>query len=201
MDVNILLFPDFETLDVFGPVEILGHIEEYHMHYISMEGGIIKSRQGTDILTAPLTTADFSGILLIPGGQGTRSLVNDVVFIKRLTQIAAQSVYCLTVCTGSALLAKTGLLDGKKATSNKRAFEWVKSVNSNVEWTGCARWEVDGKFYTSSGISAGMDMMLGFIAERFGTEKAAGISDSMEYLWNSNKDYDLFAYKQTMEGE
>jgi putative intracellular protease/amidase len=115
MDINILLFPDFETLDAFGPVEILSRIEEYHMHYISINGGIIKSRQGTNIFTAPLKNADFYGILLVPVGQGTRSLVTDIKFIEKLTQIAAHSTYCLTVCTGSALLAKTNLLDGKKS--------------------------------------------------------------------------------------
>lgn len=193
MDINILLFPDFETLDAFGPVEILSRIEEYHMHYISINGGIIKSRQGTNIFTAPLKNADFYGILLVPGGQGTRSLVTDIKFIEKLTQIAAHSTYCLTVCTGSALLAKTNLLDGKKATSNKRALKWVKSVNSKVDWITHTRWAVDGKFYTSSGISAGMDMALEFIAERFGVNKAKEIADSIEYIWNSDKDNDPFA--------
>ena len=193
MDINILLFPDFETLDAFGPVEILSRIEEYHMHYISINGGIIKSRQGTNVFTTPLENADFYGILLVPGGQGARPLVTDIKFIEKLTQIAAHSTYCLTVCTGSALLAKTNLLDGKKATSNKRALKWVKSVNSKVDWITHARWAVDGKFYTSSGISAGMDMALGFIAERFGVNKAKEIADSIEYIWNSDKDNDPFA--------
>lgn len=193
MDVNILLFNDFETLDAFGPVEILGHIQEYHIKYVSIDGGVVKSRQGANILTVPADNADFHGILLIPGGQGTRPLIKDINFIEKLAKIAGQSTYCLTVCTGSALLAKTNLLNGKKATSNKRAFEWVKSVNSGVDWIGHARWVADGKFYTSSGVSAGMDMALGFIAERFGAEKAGEIAGSIEYVWNSDKDNDPFA--------
>lgn len=192
MDVNVLLFNDFETLDVFGPVEVLGSINDYRLHFISVNGGAIKSKQGTEVLTQSSNDADYSGILLIPGGQGTRSLVNDCDFIEALKQIACKSTYCLTVCTGSALLAKTGLLDGRKATSNKRAFEWVKSVGSNVDWIAHARWVVDGKFYTSSGVSAGMDMSLGFITDRFGSHISSEIADAIEYIWNDDKDNDPF---------
>jgi len=193
MDVNILLFDDFETLDTFGAVEILGQVEEYRLRYFSVNGGIVLSKQGTKITTEQLKDADSSGILLIPGGAGTRHLVNDSIFIEQLTTIVAQSKYCLTVCTGSALLARTNLLNYRKATSNKRAFEWVKSINSNVEWESCARWVIDGKFYTSSGISAGIDMALGFVADIFSLERAIEIAQSIEYVWNCNKGNDLFA--------
>lgn len=193
MDVNVLLFSDFETLDAFGPVEVLGRIEECRLRFVSINGGIIKSSQGVAILTETLENVDFSGILLVPGGQGTRQLVNDNSFIEKLSDIALKSQYCLTVCTGSALLAKTNLLNGRKVTSNKRAFEWVKTVNSAVKWISHARWVVDGKFYTSSGVSAGIDMALGFISDRFGIKKATELAQSIEYIWNSNKEDDLFA--------
>ena len=99
---------------------------------------------------------------------------------------------CLAICTGSALLAKTGLMDGRRATSNKRAFDWVKSVNSKVDWLPKARWVIDGKFYTSSGVSAGIDMSLGFISDIFGTNTAEEIANSIGFVWNSDKDNDLF---------
>ncbi|CQR73256.1 Isonitrile hydratase [Sporomusa ovata DSM 2662] len=193
MDVNVLLFPDFETLDAFGPVEVLGRIDECCLHFVSANGGIIKSSQGVAILTEPLEKVDCSGVLLVPGGEGTRYLINDNMFIEKLSDIALQSQYCLTVCTGSALLAKANMLNGFKATSNKRAFDWVQSVNSEVEWISHARWVVDGKFYTSSGVSAGIDMALGFISDRFGITKAKELAQSIEYIWNSNKEADLFA--------
>lgn len=192
-DVNILLFNDFETLDAFGPVEVLGHIEEYRLHYISVTGGTIVSKQGVRILTEDINATDPYGILLIPGGQGTRSLVNDVNFIKKLTDMIVNSKYCLTVCTGSALLAKTGLLNNKRATSNKKAFEWVKSINADVLWIEKARWIVDQKYYTSSGVSAGIDMSLGFVAEIFGIEQAREIARHIEYIWNSDPNKDPFA--------
>ncbi|MBU3174678.1 DJ-1/PfpI family protein [Clostridium estertheticum] len=193
MDINVLLFSDFETLDTFGAVEIFGHVEEYRLRYFSVNGGIILSKQGTKIITQQIEDIDLSGILLVPGGQGTRLLVNDNTFIEKLTTMVDQSKYCLSVCTGSALLAKTNLLNGRKATSNKRAFEWVKSLNSNVRWQNHARWVVDGKFYTSSGVSAGIDMALEFVADRIALEKANEIAQSIEYVWNSDKNYDLFA--------
>lgn len=193
MDVNVFLFPDFETLDAFGPIEVLGRVEQYHLNYISVTGGMIRSRQGTLIVTKSIDDADPSGILLIPGGQGTRKLVDDDAFIRKLADISLQSVYCLTVCTGSALLARTGLLDNRKATSNKKAFEWVRSVTKNVLWVGRARWVVDQKYYTSSGVSAGIDMTLGFVADRFGDEKAEEIAESIEYVWNPDPADDHFA--------
>jgi putative intracellular protease/amidase len=193
MHVNTLLFPDFETLDAFGPVEVFGYVEEYSLRYISIAGGTIVSKQGVAVLTQDMNSIDPYGILLVPGGLGTRTLVNDVNFIGNLAKMAMKSRYCLTVCTGSALLAKTGLLDHKRATSNKQAFEWVKSVNANVSWIGEARWVADQKYYTSSGVSAGIDMALGFVAERFGVDKAQEISERIEYIRNSDSNNDPFA--------
>ncbi len=193
MNINIILFRDFETLDVFGPVEILGKLpDEYKLKYYSPEGGIVLSRQGTQVVTEPLNTIGHQEILLIPGGQGTRELVLNEDFIHQLRVIAEQSLFCLTVCTGSALLAKTGLLKKRRATSNKNAFRWVMSVDREVNWIKKARWVTDGKYYTSSGVSAGMDMALGFIADQFGLEKAKEIAQSIEYIWNSDSENDIF---------
>ncbi len=193
MDVNILLFSDFETLDAFGPVEVFGRIEEYSLRYISITGGTVISKQGAKVLTEDMNSADPYGILLIPGGQGTRALINDDNFIEELSKMVMKSKYCLTVCTGSALLAKTGLLNYKRATSNKKAFEWVKSINANVSWIEEARWVADQKYYTSSGVSAGIDMALGFIAEKFSVGKAQEIAEHIEYIWNSDSSNDPFA--------
>jgi transcriptional regulator GlxA family with amidase domain len=158
-----------------------------------LRGGNVTSGQNAKIATENTNEMNRNGILVIPGGQGTRVLANDTVFIERLRQLAEDSMWCLTVCTGSALLAKTGLLDHRRATSNKIAFEWVKSAGENVNWIYRARWVVDGKFYTSSGISAGMDMSLGFVFDRFGEEKVKEITKRMEYEWKNDKDCDPFA--------
>jgi transcriptional regulator GlxA family with amidase domain len=98
-----------------------------------------------------------------------------------------------TVCTGSLLLARTGLLDGRKATSNKRAFQQVKTYAPKVEWIAKARWVEDGKYFTSSGISAGMDMALALIARLCGRETSLRIASRAEYDWHEDSSWDPFA--------
>jgi Transcriptional regulator containing an amidase domain and an AraC-type DNA-binding HTH domain len=192
MKVNVLLFDGFETLDAFGPIEILGKIEEYKLNYYSLNGGIVVSAHGASIMTEDMKTMEEDGILVVPGGMATRNLVNDTQFLQQLKEAAEQACYCLSICTGSVLLAKAGVLDHKKATSNKRAFFWVVTVNTAVNWVKSARWVVDGKYYTSSGVSAGMDMTLGFIKDRFGEQRALDIAKQIEYIWNSDCNKDLF---------
>ena len=80
-----------------------------------------------------------------------------------------------------------------KATSNKKAFEWAKSNSNQVTWVYHARWVNDGKFYTSSGVSAGMDMALGFVRDLYGMEKAEKIAQDIEYVWNKDSEADPFA--------
>lgn len=194
IDCNIILFDGFETLDAFGPAEIIGKLPEaYRLGYFSMRGGIASSSQQIRVDTLPFSAMSAGGVLLIPGGMGTRTLVHEAAFIDQLHAVALNAAFVLTVCTGSALLAQTGLLDGRSATSNKLAFDWVQSVGPGVNWVRQARWVVDGNLYTSSGVSAGMDMALGFISDAHGQNTARNIADRIEYIWNANKNYDPFA--------
>ncbi|WP_236951141.1 DJ-1/PfpI family protein [Methanobacterium subterraneum] len=100
--------------------------------------------------------------------------------------------YILTICTGSILLAKTGLLDGKKATTNKRLFKWTEHF-PKVDWVREARWVTDKNIYTSSGVSAGMDMVLGFVADQLGYEVAKRQSIQIEYDWKEDSTWDPFS--------
>jgi putative intracellular protease/amidase len=194
MEIAVLLFEDFETLDVFGPVEIFGRLVNlYTIKFFSLNGGQIRNRHGVSILTEKLETiSNTIDMFLIPGGLGTRKEVENKLLIESIKQISTVSQFVLTVCTGSALLARTGLLDRKKATSNKRAFSWVITTGVNVMWNKKARWTVDEKYYTSSGVSAGMDMSLGFLADRHGIEFARKVAFEIEYDWNEDKDNDTF---------
>jgi putative intracellular protease/amidase len=160
-----------------------------------LHGGKIINNDNIQIITENINQIKKYDVLIIPGGKGTRILVNDNEFIQNLKIVVEKMSWCLTVCTGSALLAKTGLLDGFEATSNKIAFEWVKTNGKNVKWKYKARWVVDKKYYTSSGISAGIDMSLGFVCDYFGEEAAKEIAKRMEYGWDNNKDDDIFASK------
>ncbi len=193
MKFNIILFDDFETLDVFGPVEVISKLGElYDIEFYSEKGGIIRSSQKVRIESLPLSEINDDGIILIPGGFGTRKEVHNENLLKRIREIANRSQFVLTVCTGTALLAKTGLLKKHKATTNKMAFDWVVEQDKDVIWVKQARWVVDGKYYTSSGVSAGIDMTLGFISDRHGIETAEKISRGIEYIWNNDKENDPF---------
>ena len=191
---NIVLFDGFETLDAFGPAEVIGQLaKDYFLKFHSLNGGIVKSVHQVPVDTLPFAEVDESGILLIPGGIGTRKLVNDENFMGQLKSLSEKAPYVLTVCTGSALLAKTNLLNGMKATSNKKAFEWASSNGAEVNWVKKARWVKDGKYYTSSGVSAGIDMTLGFVSDVHGIETSRTIANYIEYIWNSEMDNDPFA--------
>jgi putative intracellular protease/amidase len=190
----ILLFNDFETLDVFGPVEIFGRLKElYKIDFYSFEGGFVTSSHNVKVITEKLS--DFSDeidILLIPGGYGTRVEVDNSELISLLKNISQSADYVLTICTGTSLLAKTGLLNGINATTNKRAFDWVMTQGTEVNWIKKARWVVDEKYYTSAGVSAGMDMTLGFISDIHGLELARKVAYEIEYSWQENKEMDEF---------
>ena len=193
--ISVLLFKDFETLDVFGPVEIFGVLKDlYRISFYSEKGGIINNSHGVAIETLPCEKMEGDPyIFLIPGGYGTRTEVNNPEFIEKIKKIALGSKYILTVCTGSALLAKTGLLDDRKATSNKRSFDWVRSTGPKVNWIKKARWVVDGNYYTSSGVSAGMDMAFGFLNDMHGEVFSRKLAFQLEYNQQEDKDYDAFS--------
>ena len=192
--LTALVFDNFETLDLYGVIEMFGSLlEHYRIQYASLSGGLIHNHHNVTLATTAIDDLAYpTDILLIIGGQGTRQLVNDKPFLQALTRLTKNADWVLSVCTGSALLAKTGLLDNKQATSNKRAWQWVISQSSQVNWVAQARWVVDGKFYTSSGVSAGMDMALGFIADRHGLETARQVADAIEYRWNEDRLQDEF---------
>jgi transcriptional regulator GlxA family with amidase domain len=194
MNFNVILFDDFETLDVFGPVEVIGRVPQqaYNIEHFSAKGGCVRSGQNVRVITKPFSEMK-SGCLLVPGGTGTRALRQDEEFTGLLKNIIPDSKYVLSVCTGSILLAATGFLDGKKATTNKRAFDSLTPFYPDVGWIRKARWTKDGKFYTSSGVSAGIDMALDFVADLHGIQTAESAARTIEHIWNKDGSNDPFA--------
>lgn len=191
---NILLFDEYEAMDAFGPAEIIGHMSaRYSLNYYSLNGGIITSTQNLGSVTYPVEEMDTTGVLLIPGGVGTRRIVQDACAIRSIADLAGHAEYVLTVCTGSAVLAMTGMLDGRRATSNKIVLDWVRNLRDQVLWQKTARWTVDGKYYTSSGVTAGMDMTLGFLRDIHGPGVARSAANFIEYVWNDDMSFDPFA--------
>jgi putative intracellular protease/amidase len=193
--IGALLFDGFELLDMFGPLELFGLLpEHFSIHMVAERVGLISSAQGPQCLaTDSFSDAREYDLILVPGGRGTRTEINNDALLAWLAQQATAADYVCSVCTGSALLACAGVLDGCRATSNKVAFSWVAAQSDRVEWVNEARWVEDGKRFTSSGVSAGMDMSLAVIGKILGFEKATEVANWAEYEWHQDSTRDPFA--------
>jgi transcriptional regulator GlxA family with amidase domain len=195
--IGILLFEGFELLDVFGPAEAYGSVHldgAFRLMLVAECCGPVRSAQGPSaVADYALATAPRLDLILVPGGIGTRREVDNPALLEWLRKRAASATLTTSVCTGAALLARSGLLDGRRATTNKRAFAWVASQGPSVNWISQARWVEDGKFATSSGVSAGIDMTLALIARLASAERAEQIAIRMEYEWHRDPSWDPFA--------
>ncbi|MBM4269480.1 MAG: DJ-1/PfpI family protein [Deltaproteobacteria bacterium] len=192
--LGVVLFPRFELLDVFGPLEMLGYVENLRITLVAESAGPVASTQGPRAVAEhALAEAPRFDVLLVPGGLGTRKEVDNAPLVDWIAARSAAAELVTTVCTGAALLARTGLLDGRRATTNKRAFAWVEEQGPRVEWVKHARWVEDGKFVTSSGVSAGIDMTLAVIERLYGTPVAEEIANRTEYERHRDPDWDPWA--------
>lgn len=193
--LGVILFPGYELLDVFGPAEMFGMLlGMVEIVVVAEKAGPVRSAQG------PETVAQHSfddcphlDLLLVPGGFGTRTEVDNPAMLDFLRRRVPETEVAMTVCTGTSLFAKAGLLDGHRATTNKMFFQWVSDQGPKVNWVRAARWVEDGRFATSSGVSAGIDMSLAVIARLYGAETAKNLSIAAEYDWHRDADWDPFA--------
>lgn len=202
--VAVVLFDGFTVLDVYGPVQAFASARVmrpdgtrhgyFKIFTVAAKAGAIPSGEGV------ATMADYAfgnapayDILLVPGGFGTRAAVNDPAWLDKLAAASRRAPITTTVCTGAALVAKTGLLDDRPATSNKIAWDWVVQQGPKVKWQRKARWVDDGNMLTSSGVSAGIDMALALIARLNGRDLAVSAARGMEYVWHEDPDDDPFA--------
>ena len=202
--LGVVLYPGFELLDVFGPLEAFGNLPGMvSVTMVAAQAGPVVSAQG------PRAVADHGfadaprlDMILVPGGIGTRDVVEDRALVDWLAARSGAAEIVMSVCTGAALLARAGVLDGQRATTNKAFFQWVADQGPKVEWVRQARWVDAGKYVTSSGVSAGIDMALHVIArlaehdradKRAGRELAENLARMMEYQWHTDADVDPFA--------
>lgn len=193
--VGALIFQGFEVLDIFGPLELLGLLGPHVLiTMLAPETGHVSSSQGPKCITDGVL-GDVTGLdlLLVPGRMGARTLIDDAEFFEFLSRQATGLPLVASVCTGSALLARAGILDGVRATSNKLAFDWVAKQGPRVDWLREARRVEDGRYFTFLGIAAGMDMTLGLIENRFGTDACREVERRAEYTGNHDKTQDPFA--------
>ncbi len=192
--IGILLYPKFELLDVYGPAEIFGNLgPRMKVVMVGQKAGPIVSAQGPQVVAdVGFDDCPQLDLLLVPGGIGTFTELRNKELLEWLSSRAGKAEITMSVCSGSAILAKAGLLDGHRATSNKRYFQIAVDQGPKVQWVKEARWVDDGDRVTSSGVSAGIDMALHVVERLYGTKAAELLADMTEYQWHRDANKDPF---------
>lgn len=203
---GILLLPAYQLLDAVGPFEYINnHTQPYlkkcgipdaiagkgaHIvwHYISSSLLPVQPISGPP-QSPTCTYADCPALdyLIVPGPDPTAPLpAGCAAFLQRLV---AQDTFqaLLTVCTGSAAIAPSGVLDGLRVCSNKvalRTLAGAGALNPRVQWVGDARWAVDGKVWSAAGLTAGIDLAAEFARVHFDPVVVEFVKDLSEYRPN-----------------
>ncbi|RDX45628.1 class I glutamine amidotransferase-like protein [Lentinus brumalis] len=209
---GVLIFPGFEPLDVFGPVEALQMLSREVKLDITWIGptlapvstapkDIEMNTTGSLIDTRVVPTHTYDNppkdleVLLVPGGMGALAEVpTSAAPVSFIEKTYPKLKYLITICNGVELAARAGVLDGKRATGNKDTWKTTIAVRPQVHWVRVARYVVDGNCWTSGGVSAGIDATLAWIAHVYGEEVARKGANFMEYEWRDDRNWDPFAY-------
>ncbi|HTT70052.1 MAG TPA: DJ-1/PfpI family protein [Anaeromyxobacteraceae bacterium] len=192
---GVLLFPGFEPLDAFGPMEALvisewppgapGEAPPFRVVTLAQGTAPLAMRGGARVVPDhALASSPPLDLLLVPGGPGTRTEHKNPALLGFIAERARTAEVVCSVCTGAALLACAGVLSGLPATTNRRAFDWVVSVSPpDIHWDRTRRWVDAGVVVTSAGVSAGTDMALHLVERFLGGEAARAAASRMEYHW------------------
>ncbi|KAL6782415.1 hypothetical protein ACKKBG_A06685 [Auxenochlorella protothecoides x Auxenochlorella symbiontica] len=210
--VGIFVFPGFEPLDAYGPMELFGSMIREGLRKVKRIVFVAETAGPVPSCFGPSTVAEYGlddcpplDVLVISGGIGTRILMHNTRVVDWLrSQILDHDVrHVLSVCTGAALLAATGLLDGKPATTNKELFTYIRQLFPAVQWQGTARWISQGKVVTASGVTAGMDAALSIIEGTFGAEVAERVARDVEYIgdWRQASNDPFAHHSSSDDGE
>ncbi len=177
--IVFLLFERFTALDVIGPYEILSRLPGYEVIFAAIEKKYYKDDKGLELKAGySLKEITSAEILLIPGGFGTDMTLKDEKLIGWIQKMDRSTRFTVSVCSGSLLLAEAGLLKGKRCTTHWRRMEQLSAYNLKTE---NSRYVQDGKYITSAGVSAGMDMGLYLAALLAGENTAKAIQLGIEY--------------------
>jgi cyclohexyl-isocyanide hydratase len=179
MQVNIVLVPDMVQLDATGPFEVMARTPGWTIDLVAASLEPVRTELGLSILpTRTRETAFASDLLVVPGGSGIDRAMLDADWVAYIRREAEQAKFVFGICTGSLLLAASGVLKGRTAGGHwlSRALLARFGVISSEE-----RMTVDGKFYTSGGVTSGIDMALRVVADIAGEETARKIQLQIEY--------------------
>jgi len=180
MDIAIPLYDRFTALDAIGPYEVLSRIPGATVTWLAHEPGLVAA--DTRMLgiqaTARFEDLPSPDIVMVPGGTGTRALLDDERLLAWLRTADATSTWTTSVCTGSLLLGAAGLLQGLRATTHWLELETL--ADFGAEPTG-ERVVAQGKVVTAAGVSSGIDMALWLAGQIGGDVLAQAIQLSIEY--------------------
>ena len=189
--VVMLGYPDAQILDITGPLEVFARSarwlrdhgiarESYTTELVAPATGAFACSSGIQLVATrrydQVTQADT---LLVAGGMGTYSLMEDPHLLRWLQRIAPRARRVGSVCTGALLLARAGLLDGRAATTHWDDIEDLVEISSSIRVHPDAIYVRDGKFYTSAGVTAGMDLALAMVEEDWGQPVALAVAQAL----------------------
>jgi len=180
MEIAIPLFDRFTALDAVGPYEVLSRIPGARVRFLAAEAGPCRAETRMLTLTAEaaLSQVPEPDVVVVPGGIGTRDLMDDREMLDWIRHAHAGSQWTASVCTGSLLLAAAGILEGIEATTHWLELETLAAYGARpVE----RRVVEQGKTITAAGVSAGIDMALTLAARIAGEDVAQAIQLGIEY--------------------
>jgi len=206
--VGVLIFPGFELLDVYGPMDLWSNINlvpsQLWKHPSDMVGvslvTVAADKGETPSHGGIKTVAEFDyddclalDYLIVPGGWGAVPLVEHQPTLEWLRQQAQQVEILMSVCNGASLLAAAGVLDGLEATTNKLLWNEATAPGPEVKWVKKARWVEQGNIITASGIAAGIDMTHAVISRLYGEDVGTWIELWTEYEPHRDATWDPYA--------
>ncbi|MGE0700021.1 MAG: DJ-1/PfpI family protein [Hyphomicrobiaceae bacterium] len=181
---GFLMYPGYEELDLIGPWEMATMWRDYASGpaclTVSERGGRVDCAKGLKSI-ADHSFADCPPLdyLLIPGGFAAFEEMRNEVLVGWVRASAGRARHILSVCTGSFILHAAGLLEGRTATTHWKAMDRMRQLPDVVALE--RRWVRDGNVWTSAGVSAGMDLLLGFIEAVDCAKAAATVQKNAEY--------------------
>ncbi|MGE5634632.1 MAG: DJ-1/PfpI family protein [Deltaproteobacteria bacterium] len=193
--VGILIFDDVEILDVAGPFEVfavtrlneelrLQQSSPFKVYLIAQTNKQITAIGGLR-LTPDVTISECPelDLLIIPGGWGTRKESKNKILLDWIGNqfTTTNDRLIASICTGSILLGKAGLLDGRDATTHWRAFDFLQESAPQARILKNVRFTLTEPIFTSAGVSAGIDLALCIVSHFFGTEVGHATARQMEY--------------------
>jgi len=180
MQTAILLYPDLTALDAIGPYDVLSRIPDMEVVFVARSAGEYRTDQGSLglIADAGLDEVTSPDIVVVPGGFGTRPLMEDTQHLDWVRSVHERTTWTTSVCTGSLLLGAAGLLEGLDATTHWASYDVLASTGARPT---AERVVERGKIVTAAGVSAGIDMALRLCALLGGDDLSKAIQLSIEY--------------------